>query len=403
MSTSTYAPVGFRAEHFDPPREQVFVLPDTTPVLSIQDGDQLIVRIPSTAPSPFVLFIKQERTLRISPHGIVNDDRAQHDNVLLVSAPNASAPISTADFWAALYALFIRHYEDDVVPIALDSTIPEVDDLQKYLTHTGLALCPPGAPDRLHLLLIRAAFWQGAGAPPERSWLRSPIPATGTFPFFSSFTRALNVATTHPLRPPKPAPGSIIYARFIFALGEVLTFTHIDANNPEHFEHYARWQNSERVNVGWRERGPDDKHRAYLADRLADPHTMGFIVAWAKVIPETEPAGYGEVSWVKEDHMGTFVGGLGDYDQGTHLLVGEERFRGRQRFTAVMTSMKHACFLREPRTEVVVGEPRADLPIIPRLIAYLPLEFNREFELPHKRAVYFVLRRERFFQAAILY
>ncbi|KAG7086759.1 Accumulation of dyads protein 2 [Marasmius oreades] len=67
-----------------------------------------------------------------------------------------------------------------------------------------------------------------------------------------------------------------------------------------------------------------------------------------------------------------------------------------------MTSMKHACFLRDPRTEVVVGEPRADLPIVPRLIAYLPQELNREFELPHKCGVYFTLCRERFFQAAML-
>jgi hypothetical protein len=88
-----------------------------------------------------------------------------------------------------------------------------------------------------------------------------------------------------------------------------------------------------------------------------------------------------------------------------------------------MTSLKHCCFLRDPRTEIVVGEPRSDLPIIPRLIRFLPQEFNRasplmiiilfvlcdtdsvrqEFELPHKRAVYFTLRRERFFQAATLY
>lgn len=65
------------------------------------------------------------------------------------------------------------------------------------------------------------------------------------------------------------------------------------------------------VNVGWRERGPDEKHRAYLADRLADPHIMGFVVKW-----NGELAGYGEMAWVKEDPMGTYVGGLGDYDQG---------------------------------------------------------------------------------------
>jgi len=87
-----------------------------------------------------------------------------------------------------------------------------------------------------------------------------------------------------------------------------------------------------------------------------------------------------------------------------------------------MTAMKHACFLRDPRTDVVVGEPRSDLPIIPRLKLFLPQELNRvclssarldvfgsvdgidwqEFEFPHKRSVYFVLRRLRFFQAATL-
>lgn len=71
------------------------------------------------------------------------------------------------------------------------------------------------------------------------------------------------------------------------------------------------------VNVGWRERGPDEKHRTYLADRLADPHIMGFVVKW-----NGELAGYGEMAWVKEDPMGTYVGGLGDYDQGASLVLG---------------------------------------------------------------------------------
>lgn len=78
----------------------------------------------------------------------------------------------------------------------------------------------------------------------------------------------------------------------------MLRFIHIDASNPAHFEAYQRWQNSDRVNQGWKERGPEEKHRAYLADRLADPHIMGFIIEWGG-----ELAGYGEMSWVKEDWM----------------------------------------------------------------------------------------------------
>lgn len=49
----------------------------------------------------------------------------------------------------------------------------------------------------------------------------------------------------------------------------------------------------------------------------------------------------------------------------------------RHSVTAIMTAMKHACFLRDPRTDVVVGEPRSDLPIVPRLKLFLPQELNR--------------------------
>ncbi|QRW00158.1 GNAT family acetyltransferase [Ceratobasidium sp. AG-Ba] len=386
------------AEEAPIPAEQSFTLADGTSVHVAQSDDgSVAVTLSSTH---LASLERQERTIRTSLYGVVNDDREIQAPILLLKLPQP-ANISIDDLWAAIYALWIRYQGEEVLPLALDSvSITNVDEVRRYLVHTGLAFDSPTSQG--DLLLVRAALWQGAGAPLSRHWLRALVPhpsiSSFPFPFFTSFTRGANVLTTHPRRPPKPAPGQSIYFRYIFSVGETLEFVHIDANNPEHFEAYTRWQNSDRVNVGWRERGPDEKHRAYLADRLADPHIMGFVVKW-----NGELAGYGEMAWVKEDPMGTYVGGLGDYDQGTHLLIGEERFRGRHRFTAVMTSMKHMCFLRDPRTEVVVGEPRADLPIVPRLKAFLPQEFNREFEFPHKRSVYFVLRRERFFQAAILY
>ena len=169
---------------------------------------------------------------------------------------------------------------------------------------TGLAFVPPDAQGPSELLLVRSSFWQGAGASLARHWLRSPVahPSLSPlcpFPFFESFTRGEHVLTTHPKRPPKPAPGSVLYARYICSVGQMLKFTHIDASNPRHFEAYQRWQNSHRVNIGWREKGPEEKHKAYLAARLADPHIMGFVIEW-----DGEMAGYGEIGWAKEDPMG---------------------------------------------------------------------------------------------------
>lgn len=314
--------------------------------------------------------------------------------------------------------------------------------MHEYLVHTGLAFPAPEAKKPDNLLLVKAAFYQGesvdwlpgsrttvggdhegslssstfphscffirpgAGAPTSLSWLRTPpspfnahLQST-SFPSVLSFTSrtAPPVLTTHPLRPAKPSPGSVVYARFIPSVGELLELTHIDASNKTHFDAYTRWQNSDRVNVGWREKGDAEHHRRYLSESLADPHKMGYLVSW-----NGEPAGYGECNWNQEDGMAAFVGGCGPYDQGTHLLVGEEKFRGRHRFASIMVSMKHLCFLREPRTEFVIGEPRFDLSIIPLLKAYLPQDLVKEVELPHKRAVFFVLRRERFFLEGLFY
>ena len=384
-------PIGFRAEKFEVPEEQRFTLPDSKTAVSSSKKASGAVHV--SLPSEIeIIFTIRKETARVSPYGIVNDDRAVHEPILAISVSPPETTITPAQLWIAIYALWIRNYEEDVLPVSGLS-----EDLILYLTHSGLGFVPDlDAGKEPHVLLMRETFWQNAGVPQEYAFMRTPIPSTAhsiltpsMFPRFTSFTRGQNVCTTHPLRPPKPAPGSQLYARWIFALDSLLTFTHINAEDPRHFEAYCRWQNSDRVNVGWRERGDEEHHRKYLRERLADKHIMGFIVEW-----DGEPAGYGEIAWVKEDHLNTFVGGLGDWDQGTHLLIGEEKFRGRQRckfpfhellefplmvltVTAIMTSMKHLAFLRDPRTQVVVGEPRADLPIIPRLIAYLPQEFNR--------------------------
>lgn len=324
MANST---VGYAPEQFEIPTDFTFSLADSTSVRGVESTTGLSVYLGaagadlSSAETPFATLKFLERTLRTSLHGVVNDDRAQHLPVFSLSLSSPKSELSPKDAWAVLYALWIRRPSEDVVPVSLDTeSIANVEDLLIYLTHTGLAFSPPDATAPTDLLVSRLAFWQGAGAPLERSWHRAPIPhpslsGLAPFGFTPSFTRATNVCTVHPLRPPKPAPGTIIYSRYIFAVNQTLTFIHINANDPLQFETYCRWQNSDRVNHGWREKGDDEHHRKYIEEKLRDKHSMGFLVAW-----DGEFAGYGECGWVKEDHMGTFVGGLGDYDQG--MLLG---------------------------------------------------------------------------------
>jgi len=209
------------------------------------------------------------------------------------------ALLSFNPLYLSLLSVWIHHQSLEKLPIELDSSsLSNSSALRDYLINTGLAHTFPTSSSPLELLLIRPSFWQAAGAPISLSWLRSPIPHPQSFPYILSFTSSTSppVLTTHPLRPPKPSPGSILYSRFIFSVGQHLTLTHIDGNDSRHFETYKKWQNSDRVNVGWKERGDDEKHRKYLKDRLEDKHIMGFMVEW-----NGELAGYGEMSWVKED------------------------------------------------------------------------------------------------------
>lgn len=388
-----------------------FRLPDgTTPVSIATKGDSFVV---ASGDRLLAEWKNDGKEARISP-AMVNEDRAESAQTLRLTLDGSTSASDSDDLtlqlvWASIYALWVHlsHRNDDTIAISVDC-----ERVGEYLRYTGLAVVSPfsestSGPDAIYWLQ-REAFWQGAGAPDSQHWLRSRPEAS--FPGFNSrlgvfanqlgFTRKGNVCTTHPVRPPKPKPGSVIYSRFIVELGQQLEIRHIDASNPEHFSTYARWQNSDRVNAGWKERGPDEKHRAYLAAQLADPHTMSCVFLW-----DGELAGYTEIGWVKEDNAACFFGGqcnitVGEHDQNSHIFVGEERFRGGKRYQAVATSIKHTCFLRDPRTRQVVAEPRYDLSHVAIQDKYLPQEKKKRFDLPHKTAMLFALQRERFFHEA---
>ncbi|KAK0617467.1 acyl-CoA N-acyltransferase [Immersiella caudata] len=359
---------------------------------------------------------------RLSP-AMVNDELAEFGEVFSLGLASDAGPpwlSGAADgshrelglAWAAVYALWLHpdRRDDEVIAVSTDS-----GRVGEYMRCTGLGAVspfprvPPEPQAAVVYWLHRAAFWQGAGAPDSQHWLRARPEVTafpgfnGTLGVFASqlgFTRRGNVCAVHPVRPPKPPPGAVVYSRFIVELGQQLRIRHIDAADPAHFATYARWQNSDRVHAAWRERGPDEHHAAYLARQLADPHTMACVFEW-----DGELAGYTELGWAREDNAACFFGAgcgvvVGEHDQNSHILVGEERFRGGKRYQAVATSIKHCCFLREPRTAQIIAEPQFDLSHVAIQSKYLPQERKKVVHLPHKTAVLFALQRDRFFQEA---
>ncbi len=355
-----------------------FILPDGESKISVFEAKELqkisIFSTPSHYSADehkligsFETSSDPSQALIISTPGLFTQDRVSPIHALIFSAPDND--ISNDDFWKSLYALWLRRTTSERLPLVLSSSLSNktLSNISSYLITTGLAypasdpsspneaittfwssstsaasVSSPSPTEAIHtrFVLIRSSFWQAAGIPTHLHWLRHPSllpsPYATPFPPIISFTQSTSppILTTHPLRPPKPPPGAILYRRHILSLDSTLTLRHLDPSDPDIFRKYATWQNSDRVNAGWRERGDDSYHAKYLDKLLWDRHAMSVIVEW-----DGEPAGYAEVVWSSEDGCAAFLRGVeggwggtpGVWDQGTHYLVGEEKFRGRKR------------------------------------------------------------------------
>ncbi len=190
----------------------------------------------------------------------------------------------------------------------------------------------------------------------------------------------------HPQRPPKPK--GVIYSRFIPWLGQAVAFR---AATIDDVDTLHRWFNDPVVDAAWGEAGGRDKHEAYLAGLIADPHMIPLIGTIGG-----EPFGYFEIYWAKENGLAPFYD-VQDYDRGWHVLIGESRFRGKAYISAWLPSLMHALFLDDPRTERIVGEPKADHVQQLRNLERSGFARIKTFDFPHKRAALVMLLRERFF------
>ena len=129
MSQPQFGPT-FEPEPIPP--ALTFRLPDDTPINSSQDAADGPINIELDG-NPLCSFVPQSCTLQISPHGIVNQDRAESAPVLRLVLAQNRAIFSYDDLWGALYGLWLRKAEDDVAPFELLDDIEKAVELRSYL------------------------------------------------------------------------------------------------------------------------------------------------------------------------------------------------------------------------------------------------------------------------------
>jgi hypothetical protein len=115
------------------PERLSFRLPDDTPIISSEYPDTPGVHI-ELGNRHICTLAPLDRTLSVSPHGIVNKDRVQSSPVLRLRLAEGVTSITNDDLWAVIYGLWTRRPHDDLIPLEVaDEGIENATDLRSYL------------------------------------------------------------------------------------------------------------------------------------------------------------------------------------------------------------------------------------------------------------------------------
>ncbi|KAI5457283.1 acyl-CoA N-acyltransferase [Mariannaea sp. PMI_226] len=333
---------------------------------------------------------------------------------------SADAP-SLAQAWLHIYLLFTLRQQNESLRLKLNG--PNANVLGRQLVDVLLAIEhplkarekrePSTKTDESIVLALRSTFWQGAGSPfgPRPVWLPAESPSSlpastplRSYPLtaqYNTMTAALAgdpedperyQTSWHPIRPAKPAPGTIIYSRWIPHLKETFSMVALDYQDEEHVRLFHEWQNDPRVSQGWTETGSLAQHSDYLRLTHDDPHQLAVLAKF-----DDTYFAYFEIYWAKEDPLGSSYN-AGDYDRGRHSLVGDVRYRGPHRVSAWWSSQMHYLYLDDPRTMYVVGEPKETNTTVVMYDFVHGFGLDKVIDLPHKRSAFLRCSRERFFQ-----
>jgi len=201
---------------------------------------------------------------------------------------------SLGQIWNVIHAIYLGHPTHEYFRLILHGAEKEI--IRNELLCTGLGVNHPKpwlTVDKVtahseELLILRSAFWQGAASPtgPRPIWvmgdgtdgpLRKPLDQYPIMPENHHFTMKFPeqpVYTRHPIRRPKPHPGSIAYSRYVPEIDEYFSLEVVDWQDLEHLKIFNKWQNDPRVAQGWNETGTMEQHREYLRKLHLDPHVL---------------------------------------------------------------------------------------------------------------------------------
>lgn len=291
------------------------------------------------------------------------------DGRLSLRAPTGHPPDMAVSIALAAFETLSAQGGEVTISLTGDAWAP----LLPRLIAMGAAL-PIGA----QTVVLPTAFWQV----PDR-WLMHAAP-----PFPTLWDTGPN--GRHPVRPPKPV--GLLYRRFIPWLGQHLQLRAVSMDDLAIFH---RWQNDPRIAEFFEESGTLEEHRQYLQTLIADPHMLPLIGSL-----DGRDFGYFELYWARENR----IGGQYDadaWDRGWHVLIGDPDLRGADYVTAWMPSLMHYMFLVEPRTQAVVGEPKASHLKQLKNLGRGGFAHVRNFDFAHKRATLVRLERQHFFESRL--
>lgn len=246
----------------------------------------------------------------------------------------------------------------------------------------SLCIAPPPAwmPVKEAMLVIA----QGQFEQSSTLWLLHSKGAENTPYYPVTVSSPQGGVVTHPQRPAHPQ--GVFYRRFNYELGQEFSFKL--ACPEQDLTVFHQWMNQPRVASFWELNKSELELKEYLSKALEDPHQFPVIAMLDGIA-----LGYFEFYWALEDRLGVHYEAQ-HYDRGVHLLIGNDNYLGSQYWRAWGHALSHYCFLADPRTERLVGEPRVDNARLIKIWEYFGYRKIKEFDFPHKRSSLVMLTRE---------